>query len=365
MASAESIRTEFGFHIEYLDETNRVLRDQRLEPADFRHAIRHTWFDAFRRGLVDEYQPLASGARVDPLFPDDHSSSPRAKGLCVTIPLADGREHSCAFGISYFGSSANRLRAELLRTEAMTSAQELYYRLNAFLDEEGPAQPANKLAISLEPATQSISTAAGCRYDFGPAESWDQPSDSDLPVLVDLGVLQEAVQEARADLEREIAGFLLGRVLRDEQTKEVFVAVTSLATAGGTTQASGTSVTFTPASFAQVRNIIKLRAAGESVIGWYHSHPFKLCAECPLPTPPECIAKVLFYSQDDLHLMETTFEQPFMVGLLAAVEPRIEAAIGHLPVKLYGWRKGEVKERGFEVVQPTENRRFERLKTDE
>ena len=49
--------------------------------------------------------------------------------------------------------------------------------------------------------------------------------------------------------------------------------------------------------------------------------------------------------------METTFEQPYMVGLLAAVEPRIEEAIGHLPVKLYGWCNGEIKERGFEVFR--------------
>ena len=45
-----------------------------------------------------------------------------------------------------------------------------------------------------------------------------------------------------------------------------------------------------------------------------------LIAECPLPTPPECVAKVLVYSSADIHLMETTFEQPFMVGLLAAVD---------------------------------------------
>jgi proteasome lid subunit RPN8/RPN11 len=169
-------------------------------------------------------------------------------------------------------------------------------------------------------------------------------------VLIDQHVVTEAVAEARENPEREVAGFLLGHLTRNQETKEVFVAVTGLASANSTTEATAASVTYTPASFAQVRNIIQLRARGESVIGWYHSHPFRLCAECPLPPPPECIAKVLFYSQDDIHLMETTFEQPFMVGLLAAVEPRIEEAIGHLPVKLYGWQKGEIKPRGFEVV---------------
>jgi len=353
MATTTSITTEFGLHVEYVDQDGRVLRDQRLKQSDFGRALRHTRFDAFRRNLVTEYQPFADGGRIEPMFPDGDLASPRAKGFCAATPLPGGREHTCQFDITYFGAFAARLRAELLRTKKMTSEQEVYYRLNAFLDEEEeqfPAQPTNKLAISLEPATQQFTIGSGCRRDFGPAEAWDEPTYADLPVLVDRGVLEEAVDEAKADPEREIGGFLLGRLMRDEKSNEVFVVVTGLVSAGGTTESSGTSVTFTPASFAQIRNIIKLRGSDEMVIGWYHSHPFKLCQECPLPTPPECIAKVLFYSADDVHLMETTFEQPFMVGLLAAVEPRIEAAVGHLPVKLYGWRCGEIKERGFEVV---------------
>jgi hypothetical protein len=62
------------------------------------------------------------------------------------------------------------------------------------------------------------------------------------------------------------------------------------------------------------------------------------------------VKKVLFYSDDDVQLMESTFYQPFMVGLLVAVEPRLTAAIGHLPVRLFGWQAGEIKQRGFEVV---------------
>ena len=97
--------------------------------------------------------------------------------------------------------------------------------------------------------------------------------------------------------------------------------------------------------------MLRLRAADEFVCGWYHSHPFSLCAECPLPTPPECLTKVLSYSEDDVHLMETTFEQPYMVGLLATIDPRIETTLGHLPIKLFGWRDGEIQPRGFDVLE--------------
>jgi proteasome lid subunit RPN8/RPN11 len=350
MPTADSISTAFGLHVEYVDERGQLLHTQRLTLADFHHAIRHTSFSAFRSGLMKEYQPLGGHARIEPLFPNLNSPSPRARGFSVNLLLDEGRAHVCEFGISYFGSAANRLRAQLLRNQAMASEQQLYYRLNAFLDDQELVQPSNKLAISLEPARHNVSTAVGSRRDFAPAEAWDERSDSDLPVLFEAAVLEESVAEARSVPDREIAGFLLGQLFRDENSKEVFVAVTGLASASGTTEASGTSVTFTPASFALARDILKLRATGEKVVGWYHSHPFKLCAECPLPTPPECIAKVLFYSQDDIHLMETTFEHPFMVGLLVAVEPRIGEAVGHLPVRLYGWRAGEIRERGFDVV---------------
>jgi proteasome lid subunit RPN8/RPN11 len=351
MTSTETVNTAYRLHLEYVDETGRLLRDQRLTVAEFGHAIRSTSFDAVCCGLADSYQSLPESARIEPSFPDG-ATSPQAKGFRVTIPLPDGRDHHRDFDLSYFGSAANRYQAQLLRTQAMTGEQRLHYRLTAFLNDEESAQPATRLNISFDPP-DNIALAAGRRGDFGAATPFDQPNQADLPVLVDQHVLDEAVSEARENPEHEIAGFLLGRLCRDELSQEVFVAVTGLASARNTTEATETSVTYTPASFAQVRDIIALRGNGESVIGWYHSHPFKLCAECPLPTPPECIAKVLFYSQDDIHLMETTFEQPFMVGLLTAVEPRIEEAIGHLPVRLYGWRNGRINERGFEVVSAT------------
>jgi hypothetical protein len=63
------------------------------------------------------------------------------------------------------------------------------------------------------------------------------------------------------------------------------------------------------------------------------------------------VDKVLFYSSDDEFLMELTFARPFMVGLLTAVEPKLERPLGHAPVRLYGWKNGEIVPRGFEVIE--------------
>ena len=344
----------FGFHLEYVSAQDRPLRDQRLSHVDFHSAIRAAHFEAFRQGHVSHYTPDTGAARVEPIFADD-SDSPRTKGFRVALQLPNGDEHTRDFSTTYFGSAANRVRAEFMRTDVLSQGDDLNYRLTAYLDDEPPAEPESKLRISLEPVSTNVKVRAACRRDFGPAAAWDEPDYADLPVLVDHSVLEEAVAESEADARREIGGFLLGHLLRDGKNNETFLAVTGLASGSGTTEASDMSVTFTPETFNRARQIIGLRGADESIVGWYHSHPFRFCAECPLPTPPECIAKVLFYSQDDVHLMETTFDQPFMVGLLAAIEPCIAAALGHLPLKLYGWRDGNIKPRGFEVVNMTDS----------
>ena len=346
----QQIMTEYAFHLECLDEAGRQLRDMRLGAADFERAIDHTRFDAFRRGFVQEYPPRTQSVTIEPVFPHGDASLPRAAGFRVAITWSPEGGHACQFANSYFDSPAQRIRAECLRTQELANEQKFYYRLNALLDDEPPMRPVNRLGMSLDSATSHLAIGSGCRDAFGPTQAWDGPNPCDVPVLIDLDVLEEIVREARGHSEYEIGGFLLGQVIRDDQDGDIFLVVSGWASASGTTEASGTSVTFTPASFAQVKRIIQLRGLGEMVIGWSHSHPFRLCAECPLPTPAECIAKVLFYSLDDVHLMETTFGQPYMVGLVAGIDPRVEAALGHLPIQLYGWRNGQIKQRGFETI---------------
>jgi hypothetical protein len=146
-----------------------------------------------------------------------------------------------------------------------------------------------------------------------------------------------------------VGGVLLGHLRRDRDSGELFLEVTCLVPAEQT-QATELSVTFTAETWARAREVIAVRGEGEIFAGWMHSHPMRFCAECPLPVPKECTDKVLFYSGDDEFLMELSFARPFMVGLLAAVEPRLEGALGHAPVKLYGWNNGVIEPRGFEVI---------------
>jgi proteasome lid subunit RPN8/RPN11 len=224
----------------------------------------------------------------------------------------------------------------------------LTYHLAAFAD-EAPARKKAGLVIDLESDAPAIPIRPASRSRHGAVEAWDAPRPDDFPVLMPRHVLEESVEEARKAPEREVGGVLLGHLCRDEETGELFLEVSCLVPAEET-EATALSVTFTHQTWARVREVMQWRGESELVVGWMHSHPFRLCAECPLPVPPECQSKVLFYSSDDEFLMELSFPRPFMVGLLAAVEPKLEGALGHLPVKLFGWDGGVIRPRGFEVM---------------
>ncbi len=266
----------------------------------------------------------------------------------MALPLPEGGEQVKEFDSDFFDRRALRIGTELVRAERVPNGSTLLYQLAAYLEaEEAPVR--RGLSFTLEPESVEVPIRPGSLAGHGPREAWDEPSPDEMPVLVPRRVIDEAVEEAIKAPDREIGGALLGHLRRDTDTGEIFVEVTCQVPAEETT-ATEASVTFTPATWARVREVIEVRGEGEIFVGWVHSHPFGLCADCPAKPPPECVSKVLFFSDDDKFLMELSFARPFMVGLLCAREPKLAAALGHAPVKLYGWRDGEVVSRGFEVI---------------
>jgi proteasome lid subunit RPN8/RPN11 len=317
-----------------------------LARADFDRAVEATFFDALRRGLFTEYSPPFAAARVVPDFPKE--GSPRTEGFCVVLPLPGGGEHEKVFSADFFDRRALRIGTELVRAETVPNGSTILYQLAAYLDaEEAPAR--RGLRFTLEPESIEVPIRPGSLAGHGPREAWDEPGRDEMPVLIPRGVIDEAVEEADRAPDREVGGALLGHLRRETETGEIFVEVTCHVPAQET-EATEASVTFTPATWARVREVIEVRGEGEIFVGWVHSHPFGLCDECPAKPPPECVAKVMFFSDDDKFLMELSFPRPFMVGLLAAREPKLATALGHAPVKLFGWRDGEIVPRGFEVI---------------
>jgi proteasome lid subunit RPN8/RPN11 len=347
-AQVQPARAKYGYRLEFGHEHGPRVQEVPLAPADFSRAVEAAFFDGLRRGVFTHYEPPLDRAYIEPRFAVPSGHSPEAVGFSVALPTPGGGEHRLAFDSAFFRSLANRIAAERVRAQHLPDSPPLLYQLAAYLDGDDET-PFGRPGLTVEPASVVVAIRPLARAALGRAEPWDSPRPEDLPVLVPRRVLEEAVDEARRSPDREVGGVLLGHLRRDPGTGELFLHITALVPAEGT-EATGTSVTFTPATWARVRDVVALRGEGEIFAGWVHSHPFRFCAQCPLPTPPECVAKVLFYSADDEFRMELSFARPFMVGLLSAVEPRLEPVLGHLPVRLYGWRGGAIHARGFEVI---------------
>jgi proteasome lid subunit RPN8/RPN11 len=348
MPQVETRPEVFRFRIEFFDPDRRRLHELALTTADFNRAIEDTFFDGLRKGVFAEYDPPMSEAIIVPVFARTSEGVPGVESFEVELPTPSGDVHRKGFDRAFFHNLVRRIGTELVTAKKVKEGATLLYQLAAYRDDVRPA--ATGWGLELEAETPVVPIVAGSRRDFGPAEAWDAPQPEDFPALFPRHVLEEAVEEARRAPEREVGGVLLGRLRRDPETSELFLEVTCLVPAEQT-EATEMSVTFTHSTWARAREVIELRGENEMFVGWMHSHPFRFCKECPLPVPRECLDKVMFYSSDDEFLMELSFARPFMVGLLAAVEPRVETALGHLSVKLYGWKNGGIEARGLEVIE--------------
>jgi hypothetical protein len=331
------------FVLELLAPDGRRLGAAALDQPDFARAVEATFFEALRQGAFHEYALSPDRARIDPLFRD----RPQSAGFEVVLPTPAG-EIRRRYGLDFFKTFVRRLGAQLVLGGKLPADAVIAYRLSALVDPPIP-RASRGLQIELEAESPIIPIREGSRKERGVTEAWDAPRPDEFPVLMPRYVIEEAVAEARRAPEREVGGVLLGHLRRDRESGQLYLEVTCLVP-GEETEATEVSVTFTHETWARVREVAAWRGEGELIVGWSHSHPFRLCAECPNPVPAECQSKVLFYSSDDEFLMELTFARPFMVGLLAAVEPRLEPTLGHLPVKLFGWRNGRIEPRGFEVI---------------
>jgi hypothetical protein len=343
----------YQFRLELTDSQGTVIAQRELVEADFNRATSATYWSALRSGLLRDYEPAVEQAQITPRFATVGSEPSRAEGFRVVIPTLDGEPFVCDFSIRYFAAEAACLRAQIAPRGNDGSDSALYYTLQSFLDDR--QNKADQAAIELGPTTTLVPLVSRSLADLGSLIAWDDPSESSMPIVVARSVVKDACDEASRNPDREIGGLLLGHVCRDPQDGRIFAKINCLASGHGTTESTATTLTFSPESFERARRMIALRARGgqplEILIGWHHTHPFKLCQECPLPTPPECLDKIFFFSSDDVQVMSTTFYQPFMCGLLSGVDPRLEQALGHSPVRCFHWMDGEVVRGGFSVFE--------------
>jgi proteasome lid subunit RPN8/RPN11 len=347
MKNVETGAATYRFRLEFWKPGGRCMAEAPLEEADFARAVETAFFDGLRRGLFTEYRLPQHGVRLEPRFVRADSGSPRTRGFDVVLPTPSGEEDRMSFRTRFLSGYTKRAIREMVVSGTLPLNTALLYHLAAYLDETAGQAP-RRSGISLDSAAPAVPIRDSARNALGRTEKWDGPSPVDVPVLIPRRVLEEALAEAQRTPDREVGGLLLGHLRRDAETRELFVEITGYVPAEETI-ATSVSVTFTTATWSRAREVIELRGEGEIFVGWVHSHPFGLPEPCPDPLPPEWPDEFLFFSSEDKFLMELAFPRPFMVGLQTGIEPRLEQALGHAPVRLYGWREGLIVPRGFEV----------------
>ncbi len=116
-------------------------------------------------------------------------------------------------------------------------------------------------------------------------------------VIIHEAVLKGILAHATSDTTREVGGVLVGSLVGEpgEHVVEVSGWI-----AARHTEASRTSVTFTPDTWAAVHEEKERRYPDERIVGWYHTHP----------------NLGIFLSQHDLFIHRNFFREPWQVALV-------------------------------------------------
>lgn len=168
-------------------------------------------------------------------------------------------------------------------------------------------------------------------------------AEEPIPVFIPERVLDEAGQLTTAEQgERETGGVLIGHLFRDGDEARLFAEVTAQVPARYT-EASSAKLTFTPATWTEVRAAISLRNRAEMMLGWWHSHPVReWCKDCPPEKQASCALAQGFLSEDDRLLHRTVFPRAYSVALVVN-----DIGEGGPTYSLFGWSRGVIEERSF------------------
>lgn len=123
-----------------------------------------------------------------------------------------------------------------------------------------------------------------------------EPSESDLPIFIDLNAHAEMDRHAASDTSVELGGVLLGRACCDERDQP-FVVVNDCIRAEHYESTKG-SFKFTHETWAAITRERERAAPDLAIVGWYHTHP----------------GWGVFLSGMDLFICENFFNQPLDVA---------------------------------------------------
>ncbi len=234
------------------------------EPA--REALR---LAALEQGVGPEAAFLLD-TELEPVWHSERGQ-PFLEGVLGTAPGAGIRR---LFPLDYFNDAARSVTRQLISEEKLAKGDLVRCLPVAF------AAPAPG-AAGTDPAPRSsqgrllpprVPLRSGSVEQLA-AES-SEPATGSLPTFIPETVLQQTAELTARDSGRETGGILIGHLGRDQSTGRLFLEITAQVPAHHT-EATSARLTFTPATWTDVRNALTLRNRDEIMLGWAGGIPIR------------------------------------------------------------------------------------------
>ncbi len=309
-------------------------------PVDWEPAVEWARFHALREGVPQDLA-LTAAYDLEPVW-DQRRGAPYLDAIEVRLRGTD--RNGVRVRTGYFAGPAGATAGQLVKDGVLQEGEVVRFHPLAFPHAESGGDDA--------PARVQVAIAAPrlpVRSAPLPATEAVRPEGTgtadDHPVVVAPEILAEAAELAVQARPNETGGILIGHLCRDPETGTVFAEVTAQIPARQA-EASTTRLTFAPETWTGVRAALELRARGEIMLGWWHSHPVReWCAKCPEEKQRACAFAAGFLSEHDRALHRAVFPRAYSVALVVndvGFEPSPTYA-------LFGWREGLLTTRGFSV----------------
>ncbi len=308
----------------------QILKDGRIPAGD---PVALTLCGPLQRGVealrwsafVEGVHPVPGPIRITPRW-----SSEVGEPAVTSLNIEAGGRSLDLPASRLFAQAAARESSRLVDAGVLAAGQAYSFLVTA---EQSPSATCPQVfQLDDYPVMPGAATTAGEPVD-------SEFSKVDFPVHISREVLADAINLAEHAGDAETGGVLFGRLVREPIGGPPLLQVTHLCPAEEGRGAVA-SFTFTPETWSRAQIALTERAAGEIMVGSYHSHP-DFCAKCEPEKQQVCALRRPFFSLDDVRLHEAIFPAAFSVGLLASHD-----GTRFIP-SLWGWRDGFITRRSY------------------
>jgi hypothetical protein len=364
------IHCDFEFQIEMHDpQRGRVLGRQSIE-IDWVPVEEAIVLDALRQ--ADAALGSACDVRIEPLWHERSGGRPHVGGLRASATASPAIARN--FSLAFFSPYAERLSSRFVDSGELANGE--LYEFSVLAQPRREEAPSQRL-FKVEASAPAISlTPTPIRPLMSRAILMGTDHARDLPIFVHWNVMQECAILTRRAGAMETGGVLIGRICRDEESRELFIEITQQIASPA--QGELTRLTFNAETWMRVQRVIDERRTNEIWTGWWHSHSYTKYEPRANAKPPaaddadaesdradradraeraeraERAVATPFLSEEDRLLLRVVFPRAYSVALLITDTPD-----SGMSWAAFGWRNGAIKPRGFHLIDLPLPREFQ------